>query len=315
MESSKLKVYADAHWNGDRYRAIYELLHSGKENVFDEYVDELTQDEADFAFMVLHTGAVRVLGGEENFRKQVKAEQLALSLGTDTDTVAAAKRNPYAKSLWLSLVLLAAAIVLPPLLALLFADRSWLYVFQAIAIGLAAGECAEKLLRTLRWRKIRRLLASIPAAPKDVAPPTYAECLAAYQEAMRRHKPVQPTQSKEVTATLDHAKRQNLLALAWLPAYIVAILPVTALTQKGGIAGGVIGFAAMLCCFLLVCHRCFSRVIATRDALNGLSKETPGYDKLNTRQSLCVLAMLCILGLYLIAALIGCGMCITFMVA
>ena len=314
LETTKLKAYADAHWEGDRYRAIYELLHSGQENVFDEYVDELTQEEADFAFTVVRTGTVRAMGGEENFRKQLKAEQLAIKLNTDTQTVAAAKHNPYRKSLWLCLALLVAAIVLPPLLASLFADRDWLYVVQAIAIGLAAGECAEQLLRTLCWRKIRRLLATIPAAPEALTPPTYQECLDAYREILRSHKPVKPTQLEEVTATLDRAKRQNLLALAWLPVYIIAILPVAALAMKGGIVGGVVGFAAMLGCFLLVCHRCFTRVLATRDALNGLPRDTQGYEKLNTRQSLCVLAMLCLLGLYLIVAFVGCGMCISFMV-
>ena len=184
-----LQEYADSHCNGDRFLAIYQLMLTSGEAGFDPYVDELTQEDANFVVCLLTMDMYRLYGKKGTYQ-MIKTNQLAASLGTTTEEVEARKGNPYTKGFLVGLGLLAGAVGLSVLLACLpIADESLAEIGASVAIGLASMNLASKIIPFLRYSKLKRKVAKLPQINPDAAakaePDSFEDAMAFYREHMQ----------------------------------------------------------------------------------------------------------------------------------
>ena len=306
----KLQQYADEHCGGDRFRAIYELmLHSG-EGGFDPYVDELSQEEADFVVSLLTLDAMRIYG-KDGFCKRVKAEQLAASLGTSTDEVKANRRNPFRKGLLIGILLVLGAIAADVLLAVLplGISGSTAAIIGSALTGLAATALAERVILFAKYNRLRKMTAELPEGdPEGCAnsePESFEEAMAFY----RQGEVDEPIDKAEAETRLRSAKKQNIKALLWMPVYLLAIILCAVLASKTGMIGKIAGVLILIGFLLWQWVAMFRRVRAARAVGNLRDADSLAKQAMEQRQGLIVLAMICIGGLYLILAVIGCAAC------
>ena len=186
-----LQSYADEQWDGDRRRAVYELLFHAGEGAMDPYVDGMNREDATFVYHMMRLHAIRSYGSEAVYKKALEAEALAHQLKVTTDDVRAGKGEPGKKRLLIDIGILSAVVVLPPLisLALTAMDLSseWLFTLQSILITLCSLNVTGDLLARGRYRKLKKLLSKLPEPSKDITPPTFEECLA-NAAAVNRHR-------------------------------------------------------------------------------------------------------------------------------
>lgn len=189
IQQVTLQEYADANCNGDRFRAIYELTLNSGEGGFDPYVDELTEDEANFVVALLTLDGFRIYG-KDGFYQMIKTNQLAASLGTTVEEVQAQEKNPHAKGFLWGIGLVVGAIALSVLLAVLPTDNGadLAATGGSVAVGLASMNFATKLLSFLKYNKLRKMVAKLPDVDPEHAnkePESFEEAMAFYKETMQ----------------------------------------------------------------------------------------------------------------------------------
>ena len=185
----KLQEYANAHCNGDRFLAIYQLMLTSGEAGFDPYVDELTEEDANFVVCLLTMDMFRLYGKEGTYQ-MIKTNQLAASMGTTSDEVEARKGNPYTKGFLIGLALLAGAVGLSVLLTCIpIHNDSIAEIGASAAIGLASMNLASKIIPFLRYARLKRKVAKLPEINPDAftnsEPASFEEAMAFYREHMQ----------------------------------------------------------------------------------------------------------------------------------
>ena len=187
IEGLTLQEYADKYCGGDRFRAIHYLMLNTGEAGFDPYVDELTEEDANFAVCLLTMDMIRMYG-KKGCYQLLKTNKLAASLGTTTDEVLARKKNPYTKGFLIGLILFAGAIGISVLLSCLDAvSRDVADIGSSVLIGLASMNLAVKLIPFMKYRKLRRMVAKLPEPDPDAfskAPESFEEAMEFYREHM-----------------------------------------------------------------------------------------------------------------------------------
>lgn len=184
MEQKKrqLDQYAEEHHDGSIKKAIWDLLHTADKDTFHEYVKEMNEEEASFTLDLIEYHTIRKLGGEENYEIAYRAEELSQQIGISSADVKPDTPNPFKKALLCSILLILGAIVLPVVLLMILnsmgAEAGWVYAVSSIAIGLCSMNLATALIKFCKFRKMQRLLASLPEPQKDLEPPTFEECMA-----------------------------------------------------------------------------------------------------------------------------------------
>ena len=187
LENLTLQEYADKYYGGDRYRTIHHLMLNTGEAGFDPYVDELTQEDADFVVCLLTMDMIRMYG-KKGCYQLLKTNKLAASLGTTTDEVLARKKNPYTKGFLIGLILFAGAIgaSLLPIVFPILSNSFWI-ICASTLITLASMNLATKLIPLLRYSKLRRLAARLPEPipnAKEQNPESFEEAMEFYREHM-----------------------------------------------------------------------------------------------------------------------------------
>lgn len=310
MENRKLQEYADAQCGGDRYRAIYELLYSGEKGSFDPYVEELSKEEAAFTLFLIRGSAVKAYGSEETFRKAEKANNLAASMDLELDDVKPETKNPYKKKLLVSLLGMVGAIAVTVGVALLNkrVNLGFLAYTGEVLMGLSALSIAEKLILCNRFRRLKRLAAVIPSLPEakenNKGPVPFEEAMAAFTAKMSKIPSVKPEAAEALVAA---AKKRNVKALLWVPVYVVAMFVSMMVAAGVGLAGGIIGAVGLLGFSVWQVASMLRVLRKSKDISYTEGMDPAKLQKLQNRQSLCVLAGLCIAGLYLILTILGCA--------
>ena len=307
----KLQEYADTHCQGDRRRAIYELMHTGQEGSFDPYVDELSQEEANFTLAIIQLNMIKASGGEENFRKYWKAEELATKLDTSTQAVEQDGKNPFLRKLLWGLLVMACAVVIPIVLMNIWADATWLPGLQSVLIGLASLQLADGLVNTLRFCRLKRKVKNLPPLQENTEPASYEECLAHYEKLGKDEKKLPITSVADANTVLKTARKQKIKGLLWLPVYLIVILLAGVLAMKAGLTGSIIGCVAVLLFAFWQMRAVWRATLQTRDVVAGLPADDEQWTRMNNRQSIGVFTMLLLCGVYLIAAVVGVMLCIS----
>ena len=188
MEQKKrqLDQYAEVHHSGNKKKAIWDLLYTSDKQTFEKYVEEMNEEEASFTLDLIEHSVICKLGGEENYKLAYRAEELSQQIGISPDDVKPDTANPFKKALICSLLLISGAIVLPVALLMIFnsmgAETGWISTLSSIAIGLCSMNLATVLMKFCKFRKMQKLLSSLPAPKKDLENPTFEECMAFYRD-------------------------------------------------------------------------------------------------------------------------------------
>ena len=310
-----LQSYADKHCGGDRCRAMHRLLFTGGDGALDYYVREMTAEETNFVTAMVQLQDIRAFGGEANFQSVLKAEKLAASLEVSTKDIREGMENPFRKNLRKELLKLAAAVVLPAVGALVLKwlgyGYEWLFAVQAILIGLGAMNTAAAVLLFFRYRTLEKLVAQLPKPQPTNTYPTYEECRAHYT-ALRnhRHGQVPVATMEQAHGAMNEARKVNFIALAMILALAaVAVAAIVAATMLG-IAGAIIGCAAILGLSFWQLRRVWKATLRTRDLTSGIPFDDEGKQHAEKRQNLYALAMVGLGGLYFLLTFAGCALCI-----
>lgn len=315
-----LQDYADAYCGGDRRRALYNLLFIGKNGRMDDYIDELNTAEANFVYDCMALNARRVFGGELGFKKVIKTETMAEQLDLSTDDILnGTTKNPYKKQLQTGSLMLAGSILLVAVQALIRKhtdiDVDWLTTVISILSGISSLSVAEGLIGTIRFHRLKKRVKNTPQARKDVEPPSFEECMEFHLERSKDLKEIPPATAEEAIQVLNTARKKNLRSLAFAPLLLAIVLTVGVSIAVGNIVAGtagklvtgISGIGGILAFAWWQIRAMAKATMATTNVVRGLDRTDPQWQRLNNRQSLCVLGMICIAGLYLILVTVGCA--------
>lgn len=299
METEKmtLQTLADTQFDGDRLRALYDVIFNQEAGKPEDYSDELTREEATFVYCALQLREHGSADRTSRFKRN-KVAYLTEQLGFDKPGDRSAKVASIRKKMLLDLLKLLLAVLLPIPLILYFKNLDWpvqwVYSVQSVLIGIAAIDLSGSLLRLRRYKKLKELEQELQGSQFTPKTPTFAECLEEYQ-----HYIIKPVTEEDAVQALNAARKKN-----WLCFFKLFLL--FAMVALGGAAATeywAVGIVAGLLIFVYTFQqiRAMGRVtFRTRDIVKGVPSDNPNYGKLNRRQSLCVLAMLLISGLYMI---------------
>lgn len=321
----KLQDYADAYWQGDRQKALYDLLFyaSAEKGKMDDYIDELSTEEANFVYCSMVKGSHYAYGSQDGFRDALRAEMHAANLDMELDDIRANKQNPFLKPLLVELVKMVGVIAL--IVPVTFLNKakvlpinpSILNGIPAVLSGLVALDLGSNLINFFRYRKARKLAKNAPIANKEAATPSFEECLEYYQ--MRKKEDVpkqipslkqplfvpQPTTTvAEANAAVKAAGKQNWVAIAYLfLAGFIYFLSMFAAYMHW--IAGVIFCAGGLALAIWQLRAMFKACKHAKDALKGHRNKEPSEIKMHNRQGFAVMAFIFIAAIYVVVSLIG----------
>ena len=113
-------------------------------------------------------------------------EVLSQQIDISPDDVKPDTANPFKKALLCSILLILGAIVLPVVLLMILnsmgAEAGWVYAVSSIAIGLCSMNLATALMKFCKFRKMQKVLSSLPEPKKDMENPTFEECMAFFTD-------------------------------------------------------------------------------------------------------------------------------------
>lgn len=299
METEKmtLQTLADTKFDGDRLCALYHVIFSQEAGTLEDYSDELTSDETTFVFCAHQLRDYGVVG-YINHQKKRQMQYLTQQLGFNQPGDRSAKVASFRKKMWIDLLKLLVAVLLPIPLILYFKNQTWpvewLYSVQSVLIGLAAIDLSGSLFRLRRCKKLKRLeeeLRGVQFAPRT---PTFDECIQEHKNYI-----IEPTTAEDAVQVLNAARKRN-----WL-GFLKLFLLWAMIMLGGGMAltHWALGIVSGICIFWYTYRqiRAMGRAtFRTRDIVKGIPSDDPNYRKLNHRQSMCVLALLLLSGLYII---------------
>lgn len=325
-ENKTLQEYADLYCGGDRLRAIYELmfLPDVPAGYFDRYVDELSSIEATFVVCILEVIAIKGYGGEKEFRDSVKAEQLAAQLGVETEDVRKSNENPYFKKWLWSLLFLVLAI------GVSVAAAIWWHIsfIGEVSIGLAATYMASVILPSIRFQRLKRLLARVPSQEEMVnvegyVPDfetvinrfyasgfTYPEAGYMGNQNYPNNRPV--LTEEEGKAQLLLAKKRLIRGLWMLPVCLITLFVLLMLSTIHSIVA-IVAAVAFFALVAWVVVSMFRAVLRARDGYLYI-KDEEECQRYKTKQSGYVAWVVLLSCVYFLLTFIGCGLCINFAV-
>ena len=185
-----LQAYADAHWDGDKFKALHDLLFYAdvEKGKMDDYIQQLVTEEADFVYDSMKLHAYYVYGSEEGFRTAVKAETYASSLKMELDEIRSNQKNPFVKKFPWDLAKLAGAVGLMMLSTwltnqnILPGDSFLISAIPTVLCAWVAMSTANHITKFFHYRKAYRLAQDAPIPDLGAYIPTFEECMAFHQE-------------------------------------------------------------------------------------------------------------------------------------
>ncbi len=180
-----LQEYADAYWEGDKFRALHDLLFhadSDKGNM-DDYIPQLDKAEAHFVYDSMKLHAHYTYGSETGFKNAVKAEAYASSLDMELEEIRENKKNPFVKNVLWNLVIISGVIGLIVLcswltnIGVISEDFSLIAAIPTILCGVAALTSGKAIFKFFLYKKAYRAAQNAPIPDKDAYIPTFEECM------------------------------------------------------------------------------------------------------------------------------------------
>ena len=303
-----VQEYADLYCGGDRFRAIYELLDCEEKGSFDRHIDDLSQEEARFVLWFVRDAANIAYGGQAAFNKAVKANALAESLGVEIDDLQPDTPNPFAKKLRWSILSIFAAIAITVLISVInkHFNANISYIGEVL-IGLAAMSVAGHITQFFRFRKLKKLAATLPTTEmlnaKTYSMPPFEEAFALFRQSNTYLPEIEKDEAERL---LRNSRRQLGKTLLWSVGYLFAIMISVFAAFTTGIVGGIIGSLGLIAFGVWQMITLYRSLLKSKAVGNVKNVDEQQQKRMDTRQSLYALAAICLTGLYLILALIGC---------
>ena len=160
----KIDVFANEKFNGNIKDALLYLLNSNGDYRMDDYVDELSRDEANFVYLALRDKAIKHYGGLENYRSELKKQSDLTSLNLTEEEVRTAEVNPYKASLLksvLKLLIMDGGILLLSMMSpVLGISVSTLGIGASLFSGIYSLTIVENLAKYVKFSKVKKIIDS-----------------------------------------------------------------------------------------------------------------------------------------------------------
>ena len=156
----KIDAFADEHFDGDIKKALLYLLDKPTIGKMDDFVDELTREEANFVYLEMRQKAITHFGGLENYRAELRKQYILCSLNTTEEDVRRDSINPFRKPMLKYLFALLASICLSVLLylvgPLVGVSASTVAIGASLFIGIFSLSAAETIIKFFKYRRIKK---------------------------------------------------------------------------------------------------------------------------------------------------------------
>lgn len=156
----KIDVFANEHFDGDIKKALLYLLDKPTIGKLDDFVDELTRDEANFAYLELRKKAITYYGGLENYRAELRKQSILCSLDTTEEDVRCNSINPFRKPMLKYFLGILASICLSVLLyfvgPLVGLSASTAAIGSSLLVCIYSLSAAETIIKFFKYRRIKK---------------------------------------------------------------------------------------------------------------------------------------------------------------
>lgn len=154
----KFDDFVNKNFNGNMEQALEFLLYSSGEEKLDNYVSELTREEALIVFRLMKKEAIKQYGGEKNYSAELDKTRMLMSLNLTEEEVKNAQKNPYKAKLLknvLKMLIMDGGIIL---LSLLSVPASALGLVASVGTGLLSMTIASNLIDYVKFNKLKKTL-------------------------------------------------------------------------------------------------------------------------------------------------------------
>lgn len=169
----KLDVLANEKFGGDIEQTLNYLLFNRNGDKIDDYVDEMTPEEARAVLMILRGKVVKGYGGEENFKMAVNIDEKLEELKLTKEEVLNAEKNPYKAKLgksFFKMIIAQGGIVSLMVAANNFGiDISSLGLISSVVTGLLSFDMVQKIEKYVKYNKLKKELLSEPKFDSSIA--------------------------------------------------------------------------------------------------------------------------------------------------
>jgi len=156
----KIDAFANEHFDGDIKKALLYLLDNPTIGKMDDFVDELTREEANFVYLELRKKAITHYGGLESYRAELRKQSTLCSLDTTEEDVRCSSVNPFKKPMLKYFFALLASICLSVLLyfvgPLAGISASTVAIGASLFIGIFSLSAAETIIKFFKYRRIKK---------------------------------------------------------------------------------------------------------------------------------------------------------------
>ena len=166
----KIDEIAAQQFGGNTFAVIDHYVQN--KMCLDDFVDDFTKEEAEYAFHLATDKVAEHYGGKENLQDCVLFDMKVQGLGISEEEIENAVVNPFKKDTLKAFAKLLLSIFIPTIvyaIARQFTDdTSWIFGVQSVLIGLFSINLATALLKLLRFRKLKKQYPEIKAI-RDIA--------------------------------------------------------------------------------------------------------------------------------------------------
>lgn len=164
----KIDIIANEKFSGNVEKTIEYLLYNAGENAFDEYIDELTQDEARIAVKFLEKEAVKQYGGKKEYNAEIKKNRKLYSLNLTEEEVKNAKINLYKadilKGVFKLLVMESGVVALSMVGNGVGINPMLIGTIGSTITALASSTLATNIINYVKFKKVQKMVANSPVA-------------------------------------------------------------------------------------------------------------------------------------------------------
>ena len=224
-----IQEYADQCCDGDRFRAIYEMVRDSKDGEFSTHIDELTKDEARFVLNLTFSPISKMA---DEYGTDFVFTYLEMGKETLADA-AKEEKDVFTKPLIISSLMLVVSIALLVISSVL--DSRWGTIISSIFSGISSINMANFIMGYFKFRKAKKATDKLPVSVEEACEGRFPT----FEEAMEKFNFIPTTSEEKAKRILHDSNKNTILSLLLLPLLLILDF-------------GVSLFASNLICFVVI---------------------------------------------------------------